>query len=187
MPTAKKIMNIAKKMMAQQGFNGTTVSQIARKAQISTKTFYKFFTHKEALLKEIFITELKKQHNFYFNMKNWHIDWFLKINGILNFHLQELQTEPETPLLLLRERTNPALNQEKIQAKFKELTQLLASILEQAVAEQKIRPCDVEATALIISGFLDALTYEFQTKKPLPLEAAIENFCLLLRQGLTTN
>ncbi len=46
-------------------------------------------------------------------MKNWHIDWFLKINGILNFHLQELQTEPETPLLLLRERTNPALNQEK--------------------------------------------------------------------------
>ncbi|MGI6587402.1 MAG: TetR/AcrR family transcriptional regulator [Peptococcia bacterium] len=185
MSPKKQIITATIKIIAKKGFADTTVDQIVQEAQVSLSTFYENFTDKEEILEEIFISEFQKRYDFYINMKNWHMDWFLKINGILNFHLQELQKEPELAAVILAEKMNPHFQQKKSFRQFTQLSSIVAAILQQAINEQKIRPCDIHATSLIVCGFLDALTYEFiMTKNLTQPEAAIENFCLLLKNGL---
>jgi TetR/AcrR family fatty acid metabolism transcriptional regulator len=185
MSPKEQIKTAAIKIMAKEGFANTTVDQIVQEAQVSLSTFYEFFTDKEEILEKIFTSEFQKRYAFYINMKNWHMDWFLKINGILNFHLQELQKEPELAIIILAEKTNPLFRQKKPLRQFSQLSSIIAAILQQAINEQKIRPCNVQATSLVVCGFLDALTYEFiMTKNIEQLESAIDNFCLLLKNGL---
>ncbi|HHY06013.1 MAG TPA: TetR/AcrR family transcriptional regulator [Clostridia bacterium] len=185
MSRKEQIITATIKIIAKKGFADTTIDQIVQEAQVSLSTFYEIFANKEEILEKIFTAEFQKRYNFYINMKNWHIDWFLKINGILNFHLQELQKEPELATVILAERMNPCFRQKEPICQFSQLSSVIAAILQQAINEQKICPCNVQATSLIICGFLDALTYEFIMNENLPqLETAIENFCLLLKNSL---
>ena len=49
----KLIMDTALELFAEQGFHSTTISQIAKKADISKGLLYNYFESKEALLQEI--------------------------------------------------------------------------------------------------------------------------------------
>lgn len=51
--TRKKIIAAAKSLFDRQGFNVTTVEQIAEKADVAKKTLYNHFPVKEAILAEI--------------------------------------------------------------------------------------------------------------------------------------
>jgi len=181
----EQIKAAAIKIIAREGFSHTTADKIAQEAQIPLSTFYDNFTDKEEILDDLFTSEFQKRYDFYVNIKNWHMDWFLKINGILNFHLQEIQKEPELATIILAERVNSHCRERRSLSKFSQLSSIIATILQQAIDEQKIRPCNVEATSLIVFGFLDALIYEFiMTKNLDQLQQAIDNFCLLLKNGL---
>jgi TetR/AcrR family fatty acid metabolism transcriptional regulator len=172
-------------LFAEKGFFNTSAAEIAQEAQVSLSTLYSFFADEAEIMKDIFTSEWQKRHSFYVNIKNWHMDWFLKINGILNFHLQEMQKEPELANVILTEQINPRFrNQEPID-KFPQLASIIGEILQKAIEENKIRSCNVEATSLVIYGFIDTLIYEYILTKDLKkLEQTIDNFCLLLKNGL---
>lgn len=185
MSSEEKIMAATTKIMAQKGFAETKIEEIVQEAQVSLSIFYDIFSGKEEILEKIFSREFLKRYHFYQNMRNWHIDWFLKINGILNFHLQEMQNDPELTTLLLTERMNPSLRQKEPVQQYTQLTTIIAAILQEALHEGKIPPCDIEAIATIIYGFTDTLSNTFMlTGKSHQLETTLENFGLLLKNGL---
>ena len=95
------------------------------------------------------------------------MDWFLKINGILNFHLQEIQKEPELAIVILTEQMNPRFRNQEPANKFSQLALIISEILQKAIEGGKIRPCNVEKTSLIIYGFIETLTYEYILTKDL--------------------
>jgi len=175
----------AVKLFAEKGFFDTSATEIAQEAQVSLSTFYNFFADETEMMKAIFTSEWQKRYSFYVNIKNWHMDWFLKINGILNFHLQEIQKEPELANVILTEQMNPRFRSQEPVDKFSQLALIIGEILQKAIEGGKIRPCNVEATSLVIYGFIDTLIYEYiHTKDLKKLEHAIDNFCLLLKNGL---
>lgn len=185
MSPKEQIKVSAIKLFAKKGFFNTSATEIAQEAQISLGAFYNFFTDEAEVLKDIFISEWQKRHSFYVNIKNWHMDWFLKINGILNFHLQEIQNEPELATVILTEQMNPRFRHQEPVDKFPQLASIIGEILQKAIEENKIRSCNIEATSLVIYGFIDTLIYEYVLTKDLKkLEQTIDNFCLLLKNGL---
>jgi len=57
--TRERILAVAKEMLASQGFEATTLDQIAEGADVSNATFYNYFPNKDALLRRIAETEIE--------------------------------------------------------------------------------------------------------------------------------
>lgn len=51
--TRHRILSVAGNMLASQGFESTTLDQIAESADVSKATFYNYFPNKDALLQQI--------------------------------------------------------------------------------------------------------------------------------------
>jgi len=185
MSPKEQLKTSAVKLFAEKGFFNTSATEIAQEAQVSLSTFYNFFADETEMMKDIFTSEWQKRHSFYVNIKNWNMDWFFKINGILNFHLQEIQKEPELAQIILAEQMNPCFHNQEPADKFPQLTSIIGEILQKAIEGKKIRPCNVEATSLVIYGFIDTLINEYiHTEDLNKVEQTIDSFCLLLKNGL---
>ncbi len=69
----KEIVDIAKKMFLNKGYNKSTMSDIAKEAKISRKTLYRYFSSKEEVALEveilIFKIYMKNQENVLENLK----------------------------------------------------------------------------------------------------------------------
>lgn len=59
MGTKKKIVNTALKLFSKQGYEKTSIREIAREAEISLGLMYNYFKGKEALLEAIFMGGIK--------------------------------------------------------------------------------------------------------------------------------
>jgi len=55
-----KILSVALELFAQNGYQGTSISQIAKKAKISKGLMYNYFKNKEKLLEEIVLEGFNK-------------------------------------------------------------------------------------------------------------------------------
>lgn len=67
----KAIMDVALELFANEGFHGTTISRIAKKAEISKGLMYNYFTSKEELLNAIIDEGFKElTDNFDLNKDN---------------------------------------------------------------------------------------------------------------------
>lgn len=58
------VLNAALQLISEQGFNGTTMSQIAKCANSSVGTIYHYFAGKEELLNELFFDVKKRQSDY---------------------------------------------------------------------------------------------------------------------------
>ena len=84
MSKKEQIRTAAVKIIARDCYFNATTDKIAAQAKVAVGTLYNYFRSKEEILDYIFAVEFQKRYDFYQNMKNWRMDWFLKINGILN-------------------------------------------------------------------------------------------------------
>ncbi len=84
------IMNSALELFAQQSYNTTSISQIAKKAGISKGLMYNYFTSKEDLLKRIIIGGMQRFLDL------------LKVKDIENIQKRELIRFIETNLNLIK-------------------------------------------------------------------------------------
>ena len=56
----EKILSVALELFAQNGYQGTSISQISKKAKISKGLMYNYFKNKEKLLEEIVVEGFNK-------------------------------------------------------------------------------------------------------------------------------
>ncbi|MEE8398321.1 MAG: TetR/AcrR family transcriptional regulator [Desulfobacterales bacterium] len=57
--TRDRILSVAREMLASQGFEATTLDQIAEGSDVSNATFYNYFPNKDALLRKITEIEIE--------------------------------------------------------------------------------------------------------------------------------
>jgi TetR/AcrR family fatty acid metabolism transcriptional regulator len=187
MSKKEQIRTAAVKIIARDGYFNATTDKIAAQAKVAVGTLYNYFRSKEEILDYIFAVEFQKRYDFYQNMKNWRMDWFLKINGILNYHLQEFQKEPDIATIVLAERMNASRYGINSLSDFSQLSGIIADILQQAINENKIRPCEVQCLTILIAGFINEMIYTVATTENCPEpEKALDEFCLLLKTGLAS-
>lgn len=64
-----KILSVALELFAQNGYQGTSISQIAKKAKISKGLMYNYFKNKEKLLEEIVLEGFNKISELDYGLK----------------------------------------------------------------------------------------------------------------------
>ena len=63
MSTSKKkalLIDVARKLFAQKGLNGTTMNDIANESGISRRTLYVYFSNKEEIYSAVIETEIER-------------------------------------------------------------------------------------------------------------------------------
>lgn len=181
----EQIRQAAIKVIAKEGFFNATTDKIAKEAKVAVGTLYNYFTNKEDILDYIFEVESKKRIEYFTKVKNSDGVWIEKIEEILRYHFQEMVKDPNAMKIILAEKINA--NRRKLIAldNFARLPKILAVILEEGIAQEKIRQCDPKIISLIIFGFIESVMSEFIINKDRQfLNKAMEEMYELIKKGL---
>lgn len=106
----KKILDTALELFSEQGYFRTTVSQIARKAQISKGLMYNYFASKEDVLKTIIYKGLEKLL-YQFDPNRDGILSDSEFADLIRFYFRDLKENTNYYRLLFSLLTQPGVSQ----------------------------------------------------------------------------
>ena len=159
-------MDAAIEVFSRNGFQNSTISEIAQKAGVAEGTIYQYFINKEDLFFSIPIDKTKK----FFEELELHLQG---INGAINkirkfvwYYLYHLQANPEyARALMLEMRVNRNFAETKTFEPYKPLTQKILKIIEEGQEEGVIRK-DVNIYIIrhLILGMLEHLVTRWLLK-----------------------
>ena len=125
----KSILKAARKLFFKQGYNPVTVSDIAKKAELSKGAIYLYFSSKEEICAQLLLEDIERFHNgilpifksgdsasdVLIGFANLYLDFFLKerelFRILMNFmlHANSLNLSPDTNRRIILE-TNRAIS-----------------------------------------------------------------------------
>ena len=94
MSTSKKkslLIDVARKLFAQKGLNGTTMNDIANESGISRRTLYVYFANKEEIYSAVIETEIERLSEKMDEVASRDIDPELKVATLIYTHLNAVK------------------------------------------------------------------------------------------------
>lgn len=169
------ILAAAKKVLAANTYDRTSLDQIAQQAQVSKGSIYVHFHSKEDLLWEVLKESL---HRFIESGQAAAAQAHKpleKLRAIVHAHLELLATDPDLFKIALAERTNLILNPRgrQIQTQwqiYQEYTEWVGELFEQAWQAKEIRPVSAHRYALLL---LDMVLMVMYQRLAVPREASL--------------
>jgi len=156
--TRKKILNASSRVIAQKGFVGSSVSEIAHEAGIREPTIYQHFKGKEDLL-----FSASEQHmEDYLYFLNEHLQGisgaYNRLRKLVWVHLRYSDIDKEYMTLILFEcRTNRNFYQSGAYKLIRRYAGILLSILDEGVKQGMFRSdVDLRVVRDVIFGLLDS-------------------------------
>jgi TetR/AcrR family fatty acid metabolism transcriptional regulator len=134
------ILKVANEIFNEESFERTTVSQIAKGANISNGSIYNYFKNKEDIL---FSIPEERMENFLSGVHE-HLkgikDAPNKLRKLIWYQLNFYESNKDyTRLLLLDLRQNPRFNQSKAYSMIRQYSKMILEILEEGRKEKTIR------------------------------------------------
>ena len=134
------IIDAAIEVFSRNGFQNSTISQIARKADVAEGTIYQYFKNKEDLFFSIPIDKTKE----FYNELELHLEGIHgaenKIRKFVWYYLYHLQENPEyARALMLEMRVNRNFAKTKTFEAYRPLTHKILEIIEEGQEEGVIR------------------------------------------------
>ncbi len=134
------IIDAAVEVFSRNGFQNSTISQIARRANVAEGTIYQYFKNKEDLFFSIPIDKTKE----FFNELELHLEGIHgaenKIRKFVWYYLYHLQENPEyARALMLEMRVNRNFAKTKTFGPYRPLTHKVLEIIEEGQEEGVIR------------------------------------------------
>lgn len=156
-PTKIKILNASSKIIAQKGFSGCSLSDIANEAGVREPTIYQHFKGKEDLL---FYASEQHMEN-YLSFLNEHLQGIIgahnKLRKLIWAHLRYSDIDKEYMTMVLFEcRTNRNFYQSGAYKLIRKYTGSLEAILEEGVKEGIFRrDLNIRLVRDIVFGLMD--------------------------------
>jgi AcrR family transcriptional regulator len=187
--TSKKkgILEAATRSFGTFGYKATTMSQIAKQANVGKGTIYTFFKNKEELFDEIINNLILDMKNVADNAIQDADSFVAKVhNGIEA--MMEFQKEHDLPIKLLQEQrelgtiaVHDALNRLN-----NAIVQYIKREIEESIERNEIVQCDSEITAVILYRLYTTLTIEWRRDhEPLDKQRVTELFNFYILNGLS--
>ena len=134
------ILKVATEVFAEHGFQETTISQIARKANIAEGSIYDYFENKEDLL---FSIPEERMENFLSTLRA-HLKGIKgalpKLRKIIWYQLDFYENNQDyTRTLLLDLRQHPRFNRSKAYGMIRQYSKIILEIIEKGKKEGEIR------------------------------------------------
>ncbi len=174
----KKILDAAFVLFAQQGFNNTSIAQIAREAGISKGLIYNYFEKKEDLMKAIVLEGFEQGHEFFQEMMKAPAGkerLRLMIEMTFDFLVEKPQFNRLMGQISLQLDQFPELEQ-FVKAKYVSLLPLMTQFLRESGHPQPA------AEARLLGALMDGIALQFIVLgEALPLEMMkndlIQKYC----------
>jgi len=187
------ILAAAKKVLAINGYDRTSLDQIAQEAQVSKGSIYVYFRSKEELLGEVLqggiyryieVSKAAAAHE----QSPWG-----QLKAVVRTHLESFATDPDTFKIALTEKTNLILHPRSQQSQtlwqiYYEHVEWVAGLLQQAIEAGEIRSIEPlrYAHLLLDTVFMAAYRRLATPVSILPTQEADELMDMLLR-GLSSD
>ena len=162
----KELIRIsATKIIAKEGFCKTRVQAIADDAEIAVGTVYIYFKDKDGILDYIFETQHKKIVAFSEELEKKNIPPLDKIKKILEFHLKELENNPDLAMVLAQEGGGPAgKGSQWMDKDTVGIPEIFHKMLDESKGKGEIRDIDTEMFGAIIFFTGRSTAYLLQVK-----------------------
>jgi AcrR family transcriptional regulator len=183
----KLILEAATKSFTIFGYKATTMSQIAKQANVGKGTIYTFFKNKEELFDEI-IDDLINEMKYIAEKSIKDEDSFIEkahkgISSIMDFH-----KEHDLTIKLLQEQKEIGTNavNEALNRFQNAIISYISKKIEEAIEKNEIVNCDPEMTALVMFRLYTTLTIDWEKNHdPLSPEQLTELYHLYILNGLS--
>jgi len=97
------ILDAARKVFLENGFDGTTMQQIANEAGINKALLHYYFRSKDRLFEGVFIEAFGKMVPNLFKIFTSEAEFSEKIKGLVHTYISALQQYPQIPQFILHE------------------------------------------------------------------------------------
>jgi TetR/AcrR family transcriptional regulator, fatty acid metabolism regulator protein len=160
------IIDAAIEVFSRNGFQNSTISQIARKADVAEGTIYQYFKNKEDLFFSIPIDKTKE----FYNELELHLEGIHgaenKIRKFVWYYLYHLQENPEyARALMLEMRVNRNFAKTKTFEPYRPLTHKILEIIEEGQEEGIIRrDVNIYVIRHLILGMLEHIVTRWLLK-----------------------
>lgn len=183
----QKLLHSAVKLVAEEGFNGLKISQVAERAGVATGSVYKYFDSKQALCAEVFkvatIKEVEKVRQQALGNRDESCTQRL-LNTIEVFAQRAIQGR-RLSYALLAEPVDPGVDQERLIYR-QAYADIFITLIEEGIERGEFRPQVASISAAAITGALsEALVAPLATavkdNKDVETKAlitAIQGFCI---------
>jgi TetR/AcrR family transcriptional regulator len=140
--TESAILEAANTVFIRNGFEGTSMQQIADEAGINKALLHYYFRSKDKLFEAVFISAFSKISPMVMEVMQSGTDLFDKITRFIDYYMNLLQTYPQIPLFILHElKRNPDHLVEVVQSSGIN-PGVFISFVEEEVKKGTIRPVD---------------------------------------------
>ena len=145
-----EIMQAAARVFAAQGYAGASTRDIAAEADLGESTLYNYFASKHDILAAIAGRQAQLVDE---TISSAYPEDETSLVSVLDRALEAILSQPLFTRAVLTEAwINPAILEGYVEARLKFLTGRLAGLVEQGIAEGKLRPVDSHLTARLIIG-----------------------------------
>jgi TetR/AcrR family transcriptional regulator len=185
------ILAAAKKVLAANTYDRTSLDQVALEARVSKGSIYVYFPSKEALLWEVLKKSLERFIAAGKEAANDTLTPLGKLRALVQAHLEFLAADVDGFKIALAERTNLILNPRGHQIQtlwrmYQEYADWVGDIFQQAAKAKAIRSVPGRRYALLLLDMVLMVMYQrlaLQSNAPLAQEA--EEILALFLHGLS--
>ena len=177
------ILKAANQVFIERGFDGATIAQIARIAQVADGSIYNYFKSKEDILFSIPEERMKE----FFTGLHEHLEGIKdapnKLRKMIWYHLNFYEKNKDySKLLLLELRQHPRFNQSRAYSMIRQYSKLMLQVIEEGKKEKTIRKeIDPHMVRDLIFGGIEHFAIRGLIMERLPnLSKATDDFCDLL-------
>jgi len=140
--TETTILDAARKVFVQHGFDGTTMQMIADESGINKALLHYYYRSKDRLFEAVFIEAFSKMIPNLMKIFTTDSDFFEKVRGFVDVYISTLLQYPQIPLFILHElRRNPDRIVELIKSTGVKPEQFM-NLIKQEIQKGTIVPID---------------------------------------------
>ncbi len=178
----RAILEAARHMFFNRGFDGTTIEKIAEKAEVAVGTVYNYFDSKSTLILAITAEDTSKVLDEEFHIRE-SCTGFESVKVYVNIFMENLSMYPKRLIReLMREgwRSDTSLSKGLIN---QDLTLLdgLARVLQELTGQQKLKPgTDIEYASLAIYGIITTAIIWYAADEERTSEQMLESLAKML-------
>jgi AcrR family transcriptional regulator len=185
------ILTAAKKVLAANTYDHTSLDQIAQEAQISKGSIYGYFRSKEQLLWEVLNTGLQQFIASGHAAAAHEQTPLAQLRAVVQAHLEFFSADVESFKIALGERTNLILNPrghtiQTLWQMYQEYADWVGTLFQKAVQEKVIRDVPSRRYALLLLDLVMMAMYQrLALPTTLPLAQEAEDIIDLFLHGLS--
>lgn len=183
--TREAIFEAAIKIFATSGYNGSTVDEIAAKANVAKGTLYYNFKSKEEIFNFVISKGLEIWHEKLTEIEKLEDEPIDKLKNLFKIQFELLYENRSFFKMVMSQLWGKETRQDELRNKITEYIQGIERILKEAILKKQIRDCDVSLLAHSLFGSLISTSlYELSIDKKFNVNKIIDEITRNILDGI---